>query len=136
MWELVTSPTRRPQWQFGVVQVNEDVSGGRRGVGTTNHCFHGDNMEAFEEIVDWKPFRYYTIVGRSPFGEMDMTVEFTPQDDSSTRVSLRMRPRGTPEQIATAAQMFGPMEQVMRISLDRAVALAGGSEGGGAPAGE
>jgi hypothetical protein len=45
------------------------------------------------EVVDWKPFRYYTIVGRSPFGEMDMTVELTPLDDA-TRVSCQMRGPG------------------------------------------
>jgi len=125
VWELMTSPTRRPQWQLGVERVTEQVEGGRRGVGTTNHCFHG-GMEADEEIVDWKPYRYYSEVTRSPMGEMDVTMELTPRDDR-TRVSFRMRPRGTPEQVAAFAQVSTAMEQVMQVSLERAIALAGGS---------
>ena len=34
VWEWITSPARRLQWQAGVDAVNEDVAGGRRGVGT------------------------------------------------------------------------------------------------------
>jgi hypothetical protein len=37
-----------------------------------------------------------------------------------------MRPRRTPEQIAAAAQAFQAMEQVMQVSLQRAIALGGG----------
>jgi hypothetical protein len=58
---------------------------------------------------------------------MDMTVELTPLDDA-TRVSCRMRPRGTPEQVAAAAQIYAAWEQIVRVSLDRAKALAGGEE--------
>src|SRR5205823_4527374 len=123
-WDLLTSPTRRPQWQFGVEKVTEDVSGGRRGVGTTAHCFHG-GMVALEEIVDWKPFHYYSEVTRSPMGSMEMTMELTPREHG-TAVSFRMRPRGTPEEVAAAADVFVAVEQVMRVSLERAIALAGG----------
>lgn len=58
-WEYQTSPARRPQWQHGVVRVDEASVGGRRGVGTTNHCVHGQDA-IVEEIVDWRPFDYWT----------------------------------------------------------------------------
>jgi uncharacterized protein YndB with AHSA1/START domain len=54
VWEWVTSPARRPQWQAGVIAVNEEFTGGRRGVGTTNHCVHGRDA-IVEEILAWHP---------------------------------------------------------------------------------
>ena len=54
VWEWITSPARRLQWQIGVDAVNEDVAGGRRGVGTTNHCVHGRDA-IVEEVLAWHP---------------------------------------------------------------------------------
>ena len=53
-WEWITSPARRLQWQIGVDAVNEDFAGGRRGVGTTNHCVHGRDA-IVEEVLAWHP---------------------------------------------------------------------------------
>ena len=45
VWEFMTQPGRRVQWQSagGVTSVDEIVkpAGGRRGVGSVNHCMHG-----------------------------------------------------------------------------------------------
>ena len=54
VWEWVTSPARRIQWQIGVDAVNEGLAGGRRGVGTTNHCIHGRDA-IVEEVLAWHP---------------------------------------------------------------------------------
>ena len=54
VWEWITSPARRIQWQAGVDAVNEEVTGGRRGVGTTNHCVHGRDA-IVEEVLTWHP---------------------------------------------------------------------------------
>ena len=53
-WEWITSPARRLQWQIGVTAINEAVAGGRRGVGTTNHCVHGRDA-IVEEVLAWRP---------------------------------------------------------------------------------
>ncbi len=53
-WEWITSPARRLQWQRGVTAIDEDSSGGRRGVGTTNHCVHGRDA-IVEEVLVWRP---------------------------------------------------------------------------------
>ena len=53
-WEWITSPARRLQWQIGVAAVDEEVTGGRRGVGTTNHCVHGRDA-IVEEVLAWRP---------------------------------------------------------------------------------
>ena len=54
VWEWITSPARRLQWQIGVDAVNEEVAGGRRGVGTMNHCVHGRDA-IVEEVLAWHP---------------------------------------------------------------------------------
>jgi hypothetical protein len=53
-WEWITSPARRLQWQIGATAINEAVTGGRRGVGTTNHCVHGRDA-IVEEVLAWRP---------------------------------------------------------------------------------
>jgi uncharacterized protein YndB with AHSA1/START domain len=67
VWEWVTSPARRLQWQLGVDAVNEDVLGGRRGVGTTNHCVHGRDA-IVEEILAWHPPELLTTRFQMPGG--------------------------------------------------------------------
>jgi uncharacterized protein YndB with AHSA1/START domain len=52
VWDWITSPARRLQWQAGVDAVNETVAGGRRGVGTVNHCVHGRDA-IVEEVLAW-----------------------------------------------------------------------------------
>ena len=54
VWEWITSPARRLQWQLGVDAINEDSASGRRGVGTTNHCVHGRDA-IVEEVLAWHP---------------------------------------------------------------------------------
>jgi len=65
VWEWVTSPARRLQWQVGVDAVNEEVAGGRRGVGTTNHCLHGRDA-IVEEILAWQPGEVLTTRFQMP----------------------------------------------------------------------
>jgi hypothetical protein len=116
-----------------IIGVPLDLGGGRRGVGTTAHCFHGGSV-ASEEIVDWKPHRYFSIIDRADYGELDMTVELVPEGEV-TRLSYRVRPRGTPEQVASMNQALPMMEQVLQLSLNRAIALAGGADPDSAAAG-
>ena len=59
VWEHFTSPTLRPKWR-GADEVRETVAGGRRGVGTVNHCMHGAHA-VIEEVLDWRPFDYLTL---------------------------------------------------------------------------
>jgi uncharacterized protein YndB with AHSA1/START domain len=59
IWEYVTSPRLRPLWSVASMSVTEDSQAGRRGAGTVNHCMHGD-AEIVEEILDWRPFDYWT----------------------------------------------------------------------------
>ena len=104
-WEYQTSPARRPQWQHGVVRVDETVTGGRRGVGTTNHCVHGKDA-IIEEILDWRPFDYWTLRFQVPepgIPRFTMTYLFEATDEG-TRLTCRvLRPRSAKDRAALEA---------------------------------
>lgn len=53
VWEWITSPARRLRWQ-GATAIDEAAVGGRRGVGTMNHCVHGRDA-IVEEVLAWRP---------------------------------------------------------------------------------
>ena len=115
VWEYETSPARRPQWQQGVVSVEEEVRGGRRGVGTTNHCIHGKDA-IVEEILDWRPFEYWTMRVRFPgpgVPKFVMTDVLTP-DEGGTRLTIRVqRPRSLKDRA-----VLSMLEPMFRGALD------------------
>ncbi len=94
-WDWLTSPVRRPQWQLGVLKIDEESATGRRGVGTTNHCIHGKDA-IVEEIIDWRPVDYLTFRIQMPIPgvpklTLTQALEATPE---GTRVTaLIARPR-------------------------------------------
>ena len=75
--------------------VEEAARGGRRGVGTTNHCVHGKDA-IVEEILDWRPSDYFTLNWQMPIPgapKVKTTYVLTPTDEG-TAVEFRMeRPR-------------------------------------------
>lgn len=91
VWEWVSSPEKRPLWEGATVRIDETTSGGRRGVGTTNHCVHG-RQAAVQRILDWRPFRYFTIETDVPLiGPWACTFEFRELSEDATRVVMRAR---------------------------------------------
>lgn len=89
-WEYFTSPEKRLLWQPDIDDIDQTNPSGRISVGTTNHCKHGKG-EVTEEILDWKPYRYYTIRMIVPvIGSMLLTYEFRELLDG--RSEMRMRP--------------------------------------------
>ena len=59
MWDHLTDPTKRPQWQRLVDEVLT-MTEGRRGAGTINHCMHCPDV-IVEHVADWRPFSYITL---------------------------------------------------------------------------
>lgn len=57
VWDWLTAPAHRALWQGG--SVDETTPGGRRGAGTTSFCVDG-RADVYEEILDWRPFQYFT----------------------------------------------------------------------------
>ena len=100
VWHFMTAPEKRALWQPETLRVEEQTPAGVRGVGTQNHCVHGDYIIE-EEFLDWKPFRYLTDRSKTPLGVVLFTMEFTATGDG-THVSVRMLPEGDPEALEQA----------------------------------
>lgn len=108
VWEFLTTPGRRVEWQAGVTDVIQDAAGNRRAVGTTNHCMHGKDA-IIEEVLDWRPFDYFTMrstIG-TPVGPLKVlgTFELEPTA-TGTRVHVRFgKPRSAKDRAALVPMM-------------------------------
>lgn len=59
LWIWLNDMELRGQWNLGTTWRAGLRSNGRMGVGSSNHCAHGSG-ESLEEILDWRPFTYFT----------------------------------------------------------------------------
>lgn len=95
VWEYFTVPGQRPKWR-AADEVREAVTGGRRGIGTTNHCMHGPHA-IIEEILDWRPFDYLTLTTLLPAPKAPkvlMSYSFAETDGGGTHIEIRLaRPK-------------------------------------------
>jgi len=133
VWEFATQPGRRRAWQAGVTDVLEfDTKGGRRGVGSTNHCMHGKDA-VIEEILDWRPYDYLTerSTMSTPGGPVKMiaTLELEPTP-TGTIMHWRFAAPKTPRERAIMEQMapmfaeaFADSNRVLTAQLDAELAL-------------
>jgi hypothetical protein len=78
LWSWFTDPRKRLEWQDGLTSVDEFVEG-RRGVGTVNHCAHGDSVTV-QQVLDWQPFTSFTTRDEdNDLGAvLTLTIVFTP----------------------------------------------------------
>jgi hypothetical protein len=87
LWPWLTDPSLRIRWEGGLTSITEDVDS-RRGVGTVNHCAHGDNV-VLQTIVDWQPFSSFTTTDRAGIGDVTLTVTTTlTAADTGTEVKV------------------------------------------------
>jgi hypothetical protein len=101
-------------WQPWVTGVTiEGATGGRRGVGSANHCMHGKDA-VVEEILDWRPYDYVTdlTILETPKGPVKLphTIEFEPTP-AGTIIHFRFAaPKTKREQVLAAdiAAHYGP----------------------------
>jgi uncharacterized protein YndB with AHSA1/START domain len=87
-WNYLTDPGLRAGWTPGVQRIDQATADGRRGVGTQNHCVHGKNA-SLEEILDWRPFDYFTILNHVPMPLLKpIRITYELEDvDGGTRVT-------------------------------------------------
>ncbi len=117
-WQYLTAPQVRIRWQPGIVAFDQDLTNGRRGIGTVNHCVHGEGA-TLEELLDWRPFEYFTTKATVPGGH-----EFTSTDEltatpSGTHLTIRFL-RPTAARQRAAFDEMGPMLLgLYRGSLDQ-----------------
>jgi uncharacterized protein YndB with AHSA1/START domain len=131
VWEFATAPGRRLQWQraLGVTAIDQTPpAGGRRGVGMTNHCIHGPDVQ-IEQILDWRPFDYFTDQNRIPgVPTFRSTMEFEPTA-TGTLVHMRFAPANVRER-KLLLQMAGALEGSLRAAADELKTVAGGEAAG------
>jgi uncharacterized protein YndB with AHSA1/START domain len=97
-WAFLTKPGQRMSWQPWVTEVTvKGAAGGRRGVGSANHCMHGKDA-VIEEILDWRPYDYVTdrTILETPSGPVKVlhTIELEPTTDGTT-IHIRFGPPKT-----------------------------------------
>lgn len=117
-WDVMTDPRKQMLWRLGVDAVDMDNPGGARGVGSTTHCVHGKTTIA-QEILDWKPYRYYTYSERNPVGMCLWTIDFEPlgQGDRTRLRWLIKLSGGGAQQLAML--VFGRrMRKVLKANLN------------------
>jgi uncharacterized protein YndB with AHSA1/START domain len=130
-WAYLTEPGLRPGWMPDVLRIDESTSDGRRGTGTRNHCVHGKDA-VLEEILDWRPFDYYTIEKSLPMPFLKpLRVTFELEETSNgTRVTESWaHSRGFGQRIAYGMLMrkvAGSMAQGQEL-LRTALAAAAGA---------
>ena len=125
VWEYMTAPGRRMDWQVGVTGVEVIATGNRRGVGTVNHCLHGKEA-SIEELLDWRPFDYFTFRNTipTPMGAVHLleTTEFEPTV-SGTTVHLRMAAPTVAKERTIVEQMRPFLDEVIAASYARLTEL-------------
>lgn len=87
-WEFLTKPGQRMTWQPWVTEVTiKGATGGRRGIGSANHCMHGKDA-VVEKILDWRPYDYVTdrTILDTPSGPVKLlhTIELEPTSVGTT----------------------------------------------------
>ena len=91
VWEYLTVPGQRGKW-WPTDAIIENSGNGRRGVGTENHCMHGKDA-IVEEVLDWRPFDYFTVstllpIPGTPKIVMTRAVEEAP--NGATHLEMRV----------------------------------------------
>jgi uncharacterized protein YndB with AHSA1/START domain len=90
VWDWLNDPQKRSLWQH--MEISAEL-GGRRGVGTRNHCRHGKNAESIQTVVDWRPFDYFTYSSQDVGAakpDMMMTHRLEPID-GGTHLTVTMK---------------------------------------------
>lgn len=92
VWDWVNSADHQRQWEISADSIDMRHPKGMWGVGTTSHCVHG-KVAMVHEVVDSKPFTYFTLRTTLPFGRTEATWELTPGAETEmTHLQIRMRP--------------------------------------------
>jgi hypothetical protein len=117
VWEWVNSAERQRQWEVSADSIDMRHPNGGWGVGTTSHCVHG-KVAMVHEVVDSKPFTYFTLRTALPFGRIDGTWELTPgTGPETTHLQIRMRPERRTRTRLTMRLMASRIARMMNGDL-------------------
>lgn len=120
-WDYMTSATKQLLWLAD--EERHQSPDGIPGVGGRTHCVHGD-ITLVHDVVDWKPFHYFTCRTSTPLGPFIQTIAYEPIDGGMrTRVTARWLPDGGPDQEALLAQHGGALSAEILRGLMKLVEL-------------
>jgi hypothetical protein len=80
LWDYLNDLHKRGLWEIGSDWSSQDRPSGRTGSGTHNHCANSDFIE---EVLDWRPFDYFTVRWGRSFIRLLITAELLPDGDST-----------------------------------------------------
>lgn len=89
VWEHLTNPQKRYQWQTGITELITQTEG-RTGAGTVNHCMHGPDSITVEHVSDWRPFDYVTLRYDTAGLENWAWTQQVEAVDAGTRLTVRL----------------------------------------------
>ncbi|HWP82885.1 MAG TPA: DUF2652 domain-containing protein [Bacteroidota bacterium] len=72
VWEWLNDPAKRELWSGLTVKPLVRPKG-RTMEGARNHCVHGKEV-IVEDILDWRPFDYFTVRSAAPLGDIVTTM--------------------------------------------------------------
>lgn len=89
LWDWFNDPHKRGQWMTSEIIPVLRVHG-RSGAGARNHCVHGNNQIVVEDVLDMRPYDYFTVshVPQGTSMALQMTFAFQPIDSGKTRLRL------------------------------------------------
>ena len=92
VWEWFNDPHKRGQWMTSeIVPILRPR--GRSGAGGRNHCVHGNNQVIVEDVLDMRPYDYFTV-SHAPVGlptKILMTFRFTQTATDKTHLLLTFK---------------------------------------------
>jgi uncharacterized protein YndB with AHSA1/START domain len=88
VWEWLNDPAKRELWS-GVSVKPLVRPKGRTMEGARNHCVHGKEV-IVEDILDWRPFDYFTVRSAGPVGDI-VTTTILEANGEQTRLIDRAR---------------------------------------------
>ena len=123
VWELLNEPNLRSQWEANSDWSARQRPAGRTAPGADNHCANSDFIE---EVLDWRPFDYFTVrLSRGMF-RFVVTGQLEEREQSTAlRWSIRME-GGAPNSMRGAMCRFFAKRLVqVDARFERLQALAG-----------
>ena len=111
VWEYLTVPGQWQKW-WPTDAIKENSGNGRRGVGTKNHCMHGKDA-IIEEVLDWRPFDYFTVSVLLPIPgapKIVMTRALKDGPNGITRLEMRVA-KPKPKDEAFVDQVGGKFKE-------------------------
>jgi hypothetical protein len=91
VWEYLTVPSQWQRW-WPTDALVEHSGNRRRGVGTQVHCMHGKDA-IIEELLDWRPFDYFTLSALLPIAgapKVVMTRALKDLPNGETHLEMRI----------------------------------------------